>query len=550
MNTTHLKSFFIISICVLLTTSIAQAFDEKNDQITSSTLPVSGFTAIYGYSSAPILKCPAVSEGQASLLSSLRDLKAAIKAETNCDSVNKEVGSLESIVNTERKKVVELIKKARTEELTDEDLEVIREYSSNVSQKVFGTIQMLSKDNYCFKEDKKKFDLESLSRLTLDASSLLQSVGVQFWGVPVSVGGQVLSEVFKGLDTLVKSRKGYDFTSAEQRENYVNSLCTYYDYRREIENIVSPGENIERLQQLKIKLNGHLNGILSNCVECQNLVNQHMTAQFSSDTFKNLQINQTTAALNKLYVRPLGTYTVRSLTTQKWIDDEIAKRQSEMTSTNYNVGHELLSHKMSEFDDFLFTKQAPKFIDWYAQNSSILFSEFKGFVRGEASRFVMVAAYMTENEFQGVNRFKREAELTEIINKEDAVLDFLKEASTKLKQLRNNTEAIKLAHTLDSKYKQGMYLYNRAIISYNVMATYCIFLKNSLIYMPKIDSSCHASKRVFDNLSKLNFKSLSAQQKPIKYDETVEYSYDFVDSLTKVITQINSDPNRYQFRSQ
>ena len=507
-----------------------------------SRLPVEGDAARRGYDIAPVLKCPAVPEAYSKMITQLNVLKTSIKKEAACEPLNMEVQGLESLLGKKRDEVKALIEKSKTETLAEGELETIRKYVEEVTKKVLATAELFNRNNYCFIEDKKNLSFSDLASITLDATALAKTIAGP-WATPIALGGQALAGIFQGLNTVVKSRKGYDFTKLEQRQAYVQSLCAYYNYRQDINYLLYPQSRASQLRTLENTLTSHLKGVVDNCPECsglaQKLISNLKGEKEESRGRRNARqqnvkpnegLNAEAAQINALYVKPLGTYTVRTLTTLKWITSELDRIAAD-TSEDATIGRDFLSEIKADIDRFIFEKEAPNFINFQSTKGFDLFREFATYTRGEGDRLMMQAVAGGQGTWVDMSRMH-----------EADVLKTVAGLEADARSMGKTSLAARIA-----QYKaKSMELLERTRLAAGVNETYCTFFQRAGVYSANLQYACEgmAANAVRRNLQRLAGSDFVPQ--PILPSVPQEHVTDWVDSLSKVIQHINKDPNRYQ----
>lgn len=527
------SSFLLLTLCAAIAAPQARA-DEQS-------LPVEPGTASRGFDIAPVLKCPAVPEAYSKMITELNVLKTSIKQEAACAPLNNEVKSLEELLGKKRTEVKELIEKSKKETLTPEELATIRTYVEDVTKKVIATTELFNRNNYCFNEDKKNFSFSDLASITLDATALAKTIAGP-WATPISLGGAALAGIFQGLGTLVKNKRGYDFTKLDQRQAYVQSLCAYYNYRQDIDYLLYPQKRASQLRTLEGTLTTHLKGVVDNCPECSDLAQKTIVSLQEPKTEqgkkkkKNTvlqtpsELNSIAGNINAVYVRPLGTYTVRTLTTLKWINGEIA-RIADDSDENANIGRDFLSEVKADIDRFLFDKEAPNFVNFQATKSMDLFREFSNFTKTEGDRLMMQAVGTGQGKWIDMSRMNE----TDVIKTVAALQEGVR--------ANGNTS---LAARIQQYTQKSVELFDRTRLAAGVNETYCTFFQRAGVYTSNMQYACEgmAANAVRRNLQRQTNNEFITQ--PVLPTIPAEAVTDWVESLAKVVKHINSDPNRYK----
>ncbi len=491
-----------------------------------------------GYEMAPVLKCPAVPEAYSKMITQLNVLKTAIKQEAACGPVNAEVKGLEELLGKRRTEVKALIEKSKTETLDEKELEAVREYVEDVTKKVLSTAELISRSNYCFAEDKKNLDFSDLASITLDATALAKTVAGP-WATPIALGGQALAGIFQGLNTMIKNHRGYDFTKIENRQAYVQSLCSYYNYRQDINTMLYPQQRVSQLRSLESSLSSHLKGVVDNCADCADLASKTIATlknEKPADKKKKLktpgELSMQAAAINNAYIRPLGTYTVRTLTTLKWINGEIERVNAD-SGEDTTVGRDFLSEAKADMDRFLFEKEAPSFVNFQATKGYDLFREFSSFTRTEGDRLMMQAVASGQGQWIDMSRMSE--------------VDVIKTVAGYQERVRavGNTS---LAARIQQYTQKSTELFERTRLAAGVNETYCTFFQRAGVYSSNLQYACEGmtANAVRRNLQRQGNNDLFTQ--PVLPTIPVEAVTDWVESLSKSVAVINKDANRYQRR--
>lgn len=533
----------ILALALLAFTLPGSSFaDEEN------TLPVESDTARRGYDIAPLLKCPAVPEAYSKMITQLNVLKTSIKKEAACEPINMEVQSLEQLLGKKRDEVKELIEKGKKEALSPEENETIRKYVEEVTKKVLATAELFNRNNYCFIEDKKNLSFSDLASITLDATALAKTVAGP-WATPIALGGQALAGIFQGLNTVVKNRRGYDFTKLEQRQAYVQSLCAYYNYRQDMSYLLYPQQRAAQLRGLETTLTTHLKGVVDNCPECSALATKVIAnlkgeqkpkprtkpqRQQSAPVKPSEELNAEAVQINGIYKRPLGTYTVRTLTTLKWIKDELERIAAD-SGEDATIGRDFLSEIKVDIDRFIFEREAPQFIQFQSTKGFDLFREFSNFSRTEGDRLMMQAVAGGQGKWIDMSR----------MNEAD-VIKTVAGLEADARSMGKTSLAARIA-----QYKsKSLELLERTRLAAGVNETYCAFFQRAGVYNSNLSYACEgmAANALRRNLQRLSGSDFVPQ--PVLPTVPQEYVTDWVDSLAKVIQHINKDPGRYQKKNE
>lgn len=473
-----------------------------------------------------LLRCPAVPQAYTQLLTELSVLKTAIKRDAACSPVQAEVQSLESLIGARRSAVVELIKRNKTEPLQERELNEVRSYVEDVTKKVFATAELLDRNKNCFSEDNQAMGLSDLASITLDATALAKTVAGP-WSAPIAIGGQALAGIMQGLDKVVKSRRGYDFNKLEQRQSYVQSLCTYYNYRQDIENLLFPAQRVAQLRGLDFALKTGLNGVVQSCPECRQI--NDLTKQPSSTPGSNGAINELASSADSAYRLPLGSITVKTISSLSWVRGELNRIAEEMEG-DMNIGRDLVSEIKADIDQFLFDKEAPRFIRFQNKKALDLYQDFRSYTVSEAQSLIMAAGSASSGLVAGSLYDMNEMD---IINR-------VRSLKAPLVASRQDN----LVSRLVDFERRATDLLARTRLAMDVQATYCQFFRKAGLYNSGIQYACEGSSstELIATLKRLEQKPLSVEIGLVGEEEPAEVVADWADGLADMMNKLTSDP--------
>lgn len=360
-----------MSVRILLV--IIWGFFSSNTFAQSS--PVDNGIETGGYSSFPVLQCPATNEAMKDFRKKLLDLKKAIKEEANCKGIEADVAGLTTLVTKERDTIMQLITKGQSQGLTKDEQGKVEQYVQQVTEKTSNLVSVLTGNDACFDEDKKGMSLEFITSLIGEGSKILSVVGGPQVGATVQVAGEVITGFLKAMKTIQENRQGYKFKDTEQRMAYANSLCSLFDYRRELNKLIDPYDSVSRLVELENVLKKQVEVLRQNCIECREIIAIVEQSAISAregkapeevtiddiwaKAFENSVISKA-KEIDKLYTRRLGTHTYRSLKTLSWIPLRI--RALEDRNLKADLGLEDVLSEMASIEKFMVTEQAGEFL--------------------------------------------------------------------------------------------------------------------------------------------------------------------------------------------
>jgi hypothetical protein len=323
-----------------------------------------------------VLDCPAIGDEYDQLLSKLESIKTSIKKDANCANVELKVKSLQDLVTTERQKVMDVISTAGDNPLTAEQSKIVRDYAEDVTKKVAALNDLFSQSNYCFKDDKADHQLGSLAGFVGEAANMVGSLSGPY-GTPIAMAGNIIAGFLTGLDQIFKTRAGFDFNNPAQWKSYVNNLCTYHNYRDQIEHLLNPAARIKELQDLKNKLDFQIGIMSRDCGDCRVIMNSYeMNKALGENGLKDLLGVQIQSADVK-NVKPYGSYMLQSLGLRDWAVAEIKRVQKDaQTYWAEASGRHLLTQAKNDLELFLIEKQGPRFLGQGVQQAHNDYNDF------------------------------------------------------------------------------------------------------------------------------------------------------------------------------
>lgn len=494
----------------------------------------------------PVLKCPAVPEAYSKMLTNLKALQTQIKKDVNgtCEPVREEVVSLEKLLGERRKAVETLIERSKKEPLMDEELTLVREYVNDVTTKVLNTADLMDRSSHCFDEDRKKFGFSDLASITLDATALAKTVAGP-WSAPIALGGQALAGIFQGLDKVMKVRDGFDFEKLDQRESFVQSLCSYYNYRQDMANLMFPARRASQLRKLESALKANLEEMKTSCPECDQLATQ------AEQNAAPRELNKLALTADRSYLRPLGTYTVQSVSAMNWVRRE-SQRIREETGDEFGIGRDLLSEKAADMDRFFFEKQSPRFLQAQSKKATVLLKEFSTYVYSEGHALAYAASQVIPVDEGAMYRME-ETPLIELV--------------TGMREALEEKNQDRLVYRIDDFERKSLELLDRAMLALQVQEGYCRFFQKAGYYNANLQYYCEGG---LAKSARANIARLEAAKAPLMASPAAapvrranergmalntaipltveEMSTDWAESLTKLVTKIRKDPHRFSKR--
>jgi hypothetical protein len=317
----------------------------------------------------PVAQCPAIGEEFEAMLAKLDNIKTSVREGANCANVALKVQSLQDLLTTERAKILQIVEQGRSQALTLEQSEQVRNYAEEITKKIAALNDLFTGSNRCFRDDNADAGLASLSTFVSEAAGLVSSVAGP-WGTPIALAGNVVAGFLTGLDKIIKTRAGYDYSKPENWKNYVQNLCTFHSYRDQIEHLLNPQARISQLQGLKTQLEAQIATMSSRCEECQTIERTFATQSMNSPEVQRA---------NQRFSQPFGTFMLYSVGIRNWVTGEIARVQRESASFWADVsGRHVLSQARADLEQFLVNRESPRFLNWQVGQASRDFGTFQG----------------------------------------------------------------------------------------------------------------------------------------------------------------------------
>jgi len=485
----------------------------------------------------PVLECPKVGEEFEQMISKLESVKSAIRKDANCRNVELQVKSLEDLVIKDRQEVMDIVGKSETESLSEDQARKVRSYAENVTKKVAALNDLFMRTNQCFAEDQADKQLSTLAGFVSEASGLVGSLTGP-WGAPIAMAGNVVAGFLTGLDQVLKSRAGYDFSKREQWTGYVQNLCTYHSYRDQIDHLLNPQVKISQLKELKLKLELQISTLTQNCEECQSIENV-FNAQVNRPSGEiQMMLSSEVQKADEHFRKPYGTYTLQSLGLREWTIKEIARVEKEAQTYWSDVsGRNLLYRAKEDIEKFLLEREAPRFLSFQTTQSRTDFNNFRMFLSEDGRTLYMRMESQFPNLIQNKVKYFGWSDPLEMFRAMIiSPLDFT--------SLPRTEAAEDLKFSWDFFREQSLVRLRTAQTSTAVMQSFCSFFKHSGRYSPAIRAQCGSSmlRELVKTQSDLEAELNSAHVIPeapaplvINPEMDINYSMNKVESLIRAL---------------
>ena len=474
------------------------------------------------YKLFPVLQCPSIGDEYEALVEQLTAIKASVKDGANCSQVNQRVASLEQLITTDREAVLNIVNNLNGANLTAEQATIVRKYAEDVTKKVASLQELFLKTNACFKDDQAGSKLESLSGFVNEAAQLISHLSGP-WGTPIAIAGNIVAGFLTGMDQVLKSRTGYDFSKRAQWTNYVQNLCTFHALKEHIDHLLNPEDHLTRLRILQTRVNaqiGSLNGRPDESAQ--------PPQQQSPD-------HSEVAALK-------GFYLLQALGVKEWVKNEIDRVQKESQTFWAGVsGRHVLGQAKEEIEQFLIYRQGPRFLQSQLDQTH---SDYISFVDYSKTEGLPLYLRLEKASRESLNRV-----LSYIfwVNPLD-VFETLVIEPIHWEKLADPADAGSLRYQWNSFKSGSLNRLHLAEASLNVHAAFCSFFKNSQRYDSNLRQVCESAQanQLAVNLRDLNQQLIKAQieiaPKIPPAPEDAAYSQSKLEAITRTMIYRMPEP--------
>lgn len=225
---------------------------------------------IFAKQAHKVMVCPALTKNGATLVSNLRSLQEEIRKAPECESLQSKIKNINDLINNEK---WDSYKKAmlgnEVEDLEGQDIEtmggLVRDFTSNLME----SISFLSgAGNNCIAPESKAGFLSTLASVTNEVATVVGNTTGPY-GMAVSLGGNLISEVINGIDVFFKSNDIYDFENKDEELLFMNQFCAFTEAQKDVADIIGMDFRISEMTDLNKYLNVKINDLIKNCPECK-----------------------------------------------------------------------------------------------------------------------------------------------------------------------------------------------------------------------------------------------------------------------------------------
>ena len=396
----------ILSICIILSGS--QSFAETNLE-----LPVDIEKQKIGYNLYPVVQCPRPKKKYDDLLSKLGSIKAQIKKEAckqeELDKI-KEVDSLETLVTSGRIEFIDLLKKGTSAdgELSQAEVDKLRSYVDSVVKKA-AVITGLANNPACFDEESKVSTLSLLSSIVGEVAGALGAIPGPL-GAKIGLGGKLAAGLLSSIDMIVQARKTYDYDKYEDQKNYLNNLCAYYEFKADLDKETDTVTVVSDLDELIYNAENLLGRLSSDCEECRTIIDDFENKVETDEPYRLLEEvsaperrevvksfrDASWQEMKEYYMTSVleadsqmvasegvksdrgagpGTYTIRTLRSKIWAEDEIKALEELDESGLPEGGRREVMKVQDQIESFLVDHEGPRYVQHLVRVMSRDFSK-------------------------------------------------------------------------------------------------------------------------------------------------------------------------------
>jgi len=538
-----------------------------------------------GYVQAPVIQCPKTAKKYVEMLEQLDGLKQKIRKEacpqSQLESLNKEVAGLETVITDGRESFVNLVQKGLGEnhQLTSKEVEKLQKYIDQVVKKVASVTGLIS-NPACFDENEKVSTLSFLSSIVGEVAGVVGAISGPF-GAKISLGGKLAAGLIGSIDQVVQARKTYDYDNREDRNNYQQNLCAYFEFKGDLDKETKVLTYGERLWDMADAADVLLNNLEQTCSECRGVIrdfssrvgrNQdfqvvmngdgNLTAGHEDETQARRPEDMTLRNIYDYYFqdgndltsdiilghdpegqqnpitssRPaqeMRVMTIRALQAKAWFDMELEVLQENDNANLADDGRREVMRVQKSIEDFLVQREGPRFIGYY---TDVLRRDMRA-LENEAYQVVTRLRLMwaePDPEFDYYNKkynatlafhdlfrnnliFSDKWGATILPEQQDQILGDVRQ------NLVNHLESVRLDHS--------------------ILESRCLFFeKSSFDYMGSLRSSCETasrelakSKQLMNELLQTSFAKRHSPKLSFVNAEVPNYTQDWLDSITHVL---------------
>ncbi len=536
-----------------------------------------------GYLEAPVIQCPKTAKKYVDMLEQLDSLKQKIRKEacpqSQLESLNKEVEDLQTVITDGREGFVNLVQKGlgENQQLNSKEVENLQKYIDQVVKKVASVTGLIS-NPACFDENEKVSTLSFLSSIVGEVAGVVGALSGPF-GAKISLGGKLAAGLIGSIDQVVQARKTYDYEDREDRNNYQQNLCAYFEFKGDIDKETKVLTYSERLWDMADAADILLNNLEQTCSECQNVIQDfrsrigrsqeydisidlddkgHLLADHEMETEVRSPEDMTLRNLYDFYfqdganltselilgnesgpvssgqkIQEMRVMTIRALQAKAWFDQELQNLYENDSANLSDDGRREVMRVQKNIEDFLIHREAPRFIRYYTE---VLRDDIRS-LESEANRVNSRIRMMWVEPDSGFNYYNKEYSSTLAFHDLFRNNLVFSEATGAI-LLPEQTEQV-----LDDMRQGLVSLLESVRLDHSILESRCLFFeKSSFDYMGGLRSTCdrardelNNSRELMNELLQTSFAKRHSFKLSFVNQDIPNYSQDWLDSITQVL---------------
>jgi hypothetical protein len=280
------KSILFCSLLVLFSSQVMAQTSGGSlfDPVGARDFPVELEEVQGGYPESPVVPCPRPSERYVNLLSQLNSIKATIQSQA-CRDAGIEEQNIDILLGRDRERFLGLVDQGLFGEgqLSTDEVESVENYVQNVVSYA-AVLTGLTNNAACFNDDQKQSTLSFLSSVISEASGAIGALAGPF-GAKISLGGKIAGSLLGSVDQIVRARQTYDYTDINDIDNYFNNLCTYHDFKVDLDIETDLFDYRNRLNGVYQKANEYLAAAEASCEDCAFIIDEYEARENRNGTF-------------------------------------------------------------------------------------------------------------------------------------------------------------------------------------------------------------------------------------------------------------------------
>jgi hypothetical protein len=245
------------------------------------------------------------------------------------------------------------------------------------------------------------------------------------------------------------------------------------------------------------------------------------------------EIDDLAKSANSAYKMPLGSLTVKTISSLNWVRGELNRLAQDMEG-NASVGRDLVSEIKADIEGFLFDKEAPQFLRFQNNKAMDLFGEFRGYAIREGQNLLYTAS---EYVSQPIPNLYQMDELD--------VIAQVRALRTPLTVKGQNG----LLGRVSEYERRTSDLLARTRLAMEVQVAYCDFFQRAGLYTASVQYACEGSsaenvKEALANIQK-KMPSASPELGLMVQEKAVPVVADWADGFQQMMEKLSSDPHLY-----